>query len=386
MSTVYLDHAATTPLREEVLAAMEPYLSAAFGNPSSSHRWGQEAAAALEDARAKLANAIGAGPSEVRFVRGGTESDNIALIGGARALVRADSAATPVVLVSAIEHSAVLEPAEWLHKRAEAEMRVIPVAADGTLDLHGVSADLAARPFLASVMWANNETGLLLPVDQVVPWAQKLGGIVHTDASQALGKVSIDAAESGVDLLTATGHKLGGPRGCGILYIRAGVGVEPLIFGGGQERSLRPGTEDVAGAVGLAEAIHLAVADLGVSSAWMTEMRDRLQARLVAQIPGLRVNCQDAQRAPHVLSLGIPKVMDGAAFLMALDLEGVAASGGSACHSGAMAGSHVIAALYGADDPLATVRLSVGRRTSEADVDRGADVVSAVWHRLQSDA
>jgi cysteine desulfurase len=162
--------------------------------------------------------------------------------------------------------------------------------------------------------------------------------------------------------------------------------VEPLIFGGGQERSLRPGTEDVAGAVGLAEAIHLAVADLGVSSAWMTEMRDRLQARLVAQIPGLRVNCQDAQRAPHVLSLGIPKVMDGAAFLMALDLEGVAASGGSACHSGAMAGSHVIAALYGADDPLATVRLSVGRRTSEADVDRGADVVSAVWHRLQSDA
>ena len=386
MSTVYLDHAATTPLREDVLAAMEPYLSTTFGNPSSSHRWGQEAAAALEDARARLATAIGASPSEVRFVRGGTESDNLALIGGARALVRAHTPETPVVLVSAIEHSAVLEPAEWLHMRAEAEMRVIPVAVDGTLDLQSVSADLAARPFLASVMWTNNETGLLLPIDHVVSWAQGLGGIVHTDASQALGKVSIDVAESRVDLLTATGHKLGGPRGCGLLYIRAGVGVEPLIFGGGQERSLRPGTEDVAGAVGLAEAVHLAVADLAVSSARMTAMRDRLQARLVDQIPGLRVNCEDAHRAPHVLSLGIPEVIDGAAFLMALDLEGVAASGGSACHSGAMAGSHVIAALYGADDPLATVRLSVGRRTTEADVDRGAEVMSAVWHRLRSDA
>ena len=386
MSNVYLDHAATTPLREDVLAAMEPYLSATFGNPSSSHRWGQAAAAALEDARARLATAIGASPSEVRFVRGGTESDNLALIGGVRAMAKTNPPRTPIVLVSAIEHSAVLEPAEWLHKRAEAEMRVIPVAIDGTLDLLSVSMDLAARPFLASVMWANNETGLLLPIDHVVSWAKELGGIVHTDASQAVGKVRIDVAESGVDLLTATGHKLGGPRGCGVLYVQAGVEVEPLIFGGGQERSLRPGTEDVAGAVGLAEAIHLAVADLAVAGARMAAMRDRLQARLVAQIPGLRVNCADGQLAPHVLSLGIPEVIDGAAFLMALDLEGVAASGGSACHSGAMAGSHVIAALYGTDDPLATVRLSVCRGTTEAAASVVPEVVTAVWHRLRSNA
>jgi len=386
MSTVYLDHAATTPLREDVLASMEPYLSATFGNPSSSHRWGQEAAAALGDARAKLAAAIGADASEIRFVRGGTESDNLAIIGGVRALAKAHTGEIPVVTVSEIEHSAVLEPAEWLDERGEAEMRTIPVTPRGALDLESVSGDLDGRPSLASVMWANNETGLLLPVDDVVAWADRSGGVVHTDASQALGKVPIDVADRGVALLTATGHKLGGPRGCGVLYVRTGVEVEPLMFGGGQERSLRPGTEDVAGAVGLAEAVHLAVSDLNESGPRIAALRNRLQARLIADIPGLRVNCGNAPRAPHVLSVGLPAIADGGAFLMALDLDGVAASGGSACHSGATGGSHVIAALYGVEDPLATVRLSVGRETTEADVDRGAEAVSAVWHRMRGDA
>lgn len=171
-----------------------------------------------------------------------------------------------------------------------------------------------------------------------------------------------------------------------MLYVRTGVEVEPLMFGGGQERSLRPGTEDVAGAVGLAEAVHLAVSDLNESGPRIAALRNRLQARLIADIPGLRVNCGNAPRAPHVLSVGLPAIADGGAFLMALDLDGVAASGGSACHSGATGGSHVIAALYGVEDPLATVRLSVGRDTTEADVDRGAEAVSAVWHRMRGDA
>ena len=193
-------------------------------------------------------------------------------------------------------------------------------------------------------------------------------------------------SDSDVDLLTATGHKLGGPRGCGVLYVKDGVEVEPLIFGGGQERALRPGTEDVAGAVGLAEAIHLAVAELETSATRLRSLRDRMEARLVDRIPGLRVNCGNAARTPHILSLGLPGIDDGAAFLMALDLEGVAASGGSACHSGAAAGSHVIEALYGSNDPLITVRLSVGHDTTESDVARGADAVGTVWARMSRGA
>ena len=382
MSNAYLDHAATTPLREEVVAAMEPYLTARFGNPSSAHRWGQEASAALEGARARLASAIGARPSEVRFVRGGTESDNLAIIGGTRALAR--EGGMPIILTSAIEHSAVLEPAEWLESRGEAELHVLPVTPTGDLDLKSDVADLEDRPSLASVMWANNETGVLLPVDEVVSWARMSGTVVHTDASQAVGKVPIDLGDVGVDLLTATGHKLGGPRGCGVLFVRDGIEIEPLIFGGGQERALRPGTEDVAGAVGLAEAIHLAVHDLETSGPRMAALRDRLQGRLVDAIPGSRVNCGDAPRAPHVLSLGLPGVRNGADLLTALDLEGVAASGGSACHSGAAAASHVISALYGSDDPYATVRLSVGRATTEEEVDRGATVLAEVWGRMRN--
>lgn len=393
MSTAYLDHAATTPLRDDVVDAMAPYLSTTFGNPSSSHRWGREASAALEHARARVASALGARPGEVRFVRGGTESDNLAVIGGVRALASrakatatpAEPAARPVILVSEIEHSAVLEPAGWLHERGEAEMRRVAVGPDGTLDLTSVSDGLGGRGSLISVMWVNNETGLLLPVDDVVHWAEGHATVVHTDASQALGKVPVDLRSSPVDLLTATGHKLGGPRGSGVLYVRDGVDVEPLIFGGGQERALRPGTEDVAGAVGLAVAIDCAVADLEPTARRMAERRDRLQARLIERIPGLRVNSVEGPRAPHVLSVGVPGIDDAAAFLMALDLEGVAASGGSACHSGATGGSHVIAALYGPDDPLATVRLSVGRGTTDTDVDRGVEAVATVWSRLRSD-
>ena len=383
MPTAYLDHAATTPIRDEVIASMEPYLSHHFGNPSSSHRWGQQTSVALEDARAKLASAIGASPSEITFVRGGTESDNLGVIGGIRALANTSPNTMPLILLSTIEHSAVLEPAQWLAERGEAEVRMMPVTHDGMIKVELEDTGSFERPCLVSVMWANNETGLLLPLPEIVSWANASGAVVHSDASQAVGKVVVDASESGIDLLTATGHKLGGPRGCGVLYIRDGIEVEPLVFGGGQERSLRPGTEDVAGAVGLAEAVDLAVSDLDSTTAHMVAMRDRLQARLLSEIPGCRVNCGDAPRVPHVLSLGLPNIEDMALFLIALDLEGVAASGGSACHSGANKSSHVITALYGPEDTMSTIRLSVGRDTTENEVDLGVKAVTAVWSRLR---
>ncbi|MEE2863356.1 MAG: cysteine desulfurase family protein [Gemmatimonadota bacterium] len=382
MSTAYLDHAATTPIRAEVIAAMEPYLWHRFGNPSSSHQWGQDTSVALENARAKLASAIGANPSEIIFVRGGTESDNMGVIGGTRSLAHTFPDSKPLILVSEIEHSAVIEPAQWLENRGEAELRTIPITPEGTIGRDLSSVNPSKPPCLVSFMWANNETGLLLPLSEVCEWGKPSNVVVHTDASQAVGKVPVNVSELGVDLLTATGHKLGGPRGCGVLYIRNGIQVEPLIFGGGQERSLRPGTEDVAGAVGLAEAVHLAVSDLDSASAHMEMMRDRLQARLLSNIPGLRINCGTAPRVPHVLSVGIPDIEDAGVFLTALDLEGIAASGGSACHSGAHKSSHVISALYGPEDSLSTIRLSVGRDTTEDEVDSGAKAVTAVWSRL----
>lgn len=389
MDPTYLDHAATTPLRPEVVAAMDPYASEVFGNPSSLHGTGRKARAALEDARSQVADALGARAAEIRFVRGGTESDNLAILGSCRAARRATGRPTPL-FVSSVEHSAVLEAAEHADRAGDARLELLGVAADGRLDLsplESVSAshsggDSQPTP-VVSVMWANNETGMVLPVDEVVATAAESGATVHSDACQAIGKVRVDLRQTPMDLLTATGHKINGPRGTGILFVREGTPVEPLVFGGGQERGLRPGTEDVAGAVGLATALRLAVSELDEVSDRMRLLRDRLEAGLRSRIEGIRVNGSGAPRAPHVSSIGIPGVSDGQTLLMALDLEGLAVSGGSACHSGAGEGSHVIAALYGDHDALATVRFSFGRGSTEAEVDHAIAVTSRVVDRLR---
>ena len=382
MDAVYLDHAATTPLRREVLEAMRPYATDVFGNPSSLHRFGRAAHAALEEARASIAKALGADrPSEIVFLRGGTESDNLAVVGTVQAR-RADGEGPVPVAVSAVEHSAVLEAARWVEARGDARVAEIGVAADGSLDREALDASVARGRAVVSLMWANNETGLLLPVADVAEELREGDAVLHTDASQAVGKVPVDVASVPVDLLTATGHKLGGPRGMGILYVRSGTRLAPLLHGGGQERKLRPGTEDVAGAVGLAEAIRLAVEEQEETARRMSELRRRLEARADSEVEGLRVNAGAGPRAPHVSSLGIPGVSDGQALLMALDLEGVAVSGGSACHSGAGAGSHVIAALYGDDDAMATVRFSFGKETNDDDVDRAVEALRTVVSRM----
>jgi cysteine desulfurase len=381
MTVLYLDYAATTPVREEVLASMEPYASETFGNPSSLHRHGRAAAAGLESARAELAEALGARPSEIRFVQGGTESDNIAIIGSTRALSR-DNPDRPLVAVSEIEHSAVLEAAQYLEDRGEAEVGLVEVSVDGSVDFSDLDRHLAGRAATLSFMWANNETGLLLPVAEATEVGHLHGAVVHSDASQAIGKVPVNVTAVPVDLLTGTGHKIYGPRGMGFLFVREGTELEALHYGGGQERALRPGTEDVAAAVGLARAVRLAVEEQESMVRTLAGLRDRLERGLAKHIDDVRVNCADGIRAPHVSSLGVAGV-DGADLLMALDVEGLSVSGGSACHSGAGRGSHVIAALYGEEDPHATVRFSLGRTTSEADVDHAVRTASVVVMRLR---
>lgn len=372
MDPIYLDHAATSPMRAEVRAAMAPHLNDAFGNPSSTHRWGRAAAAALDEARWRCAEALGARAGEIVFTRGGTESDNLAVIGRA-ARIRGDGA-EPTVVVSSVEHKAVLESAEHACARGAGHLVVLEVTPDGELDLDRLETALGRGRAIVSIMWVNNETGMILPLEAVAERVVDSEATLHTDAVQAVGKVPVLVDGPPVDLLTVTGHKIYGPKGVGLLYVRSGTTLSPLLHGGGQERGLRPGTEDVAGAVGLAVALELAVREQAVEGRRLEALRDDLEARVLAAVPGARINASKAPRAPHVGSVAIPDV-DGGALLMRLDLDGIAASGGSACNSGASTGSHVIAALYGDDDPYATVRFSLGRSTRAEDVERAVDTL-----------
>jgi cysteine desulfurase len=380
MKAVYLDHAATTPVRTEVREAMEPYLSESFGNPSSLHRWGREASAALEDARATVAESLGARAEEIYFTRGGTESDNLAVLGRCRFLATQHERLT--LVVSAIEHSAVLDPAKLISERQGVDLITLPVSPEGVLNQELLRLALESGPTVVSVMWVNNETGLVFPVPDISELVDDLGGTIHTDAVQAVGKIPVNVTESSIHLLTATGHKMHGPKGTGILFVRTGLQLTPLLHGGGQEQALRAGTEDVAGAVGFACSLQLAVEEQEQLSKRLVVLRSRLEGRLLEIIPGLRINVKNANRAPHISSIGIDEV-DGEDLLSALDLEGIAASGGSACESGSTKTSHVITALYGPEDSVTTIRFSLGRETTEENVDQAVVTLSDVVARLR---
>jgi len=381
MHPVYLDYAATTPMRSEVREAMDPYLSDTFGNPSSLHQWGRRASAALESARAVAAEALGSQASEIFFTRGGTESDNLAVLGRCRALSVKGS--IPTLVISAVEHHAVYDTARWAEERGELRLVVLPVDADGTIDLDPLRVALRSGPTVVSVMWANNEIGLLLPIPEIAALVEEFGGTLHTDAVQAIGKVPVSAADPGIHLLTSTAHKIYGPRGTGLLYVLEGTEIEPLLYGGGQEGALRPGTEDVAGAVGFATALRLAVEEQAEEAIRLEALRDTFEDRVLAEITDVRINAGAALRSPSISSLGIDGA-DGGLLLNALDLEGIATSGGSACASGTNAASHVIRELSGPDDTKATVRFSMGRHSSEADVERAASVLTEVVARMRS--
>ena len=371
---VYLDHAATTPVRQEVLEAMMPFFGPRFGNPSSMHRWGREARTALDEARERVARCLGAAADEVVFTSCGTEADNMALIGVWRA--RADQGRRAVV-ITPIEHKAVLAAAHEV-AREGGEERLLTMRATGQVDPAAFDAAVRDDVAVCSVMWVNNEMGALQDVASLASLAKSRGAIFHTDAVQAFGKVEVDARTVPFDVLTISGHKIGAPKGIGALFIRRGTPMQPLMFGGEQDRGRRPGTENVAMAVGLARAAELAVAERTHEWSKLERMRDRLEASLLERIPDAVIHGRGGPRAPHITNVSVPGV-DSESMLMALDLRGVACSAGSACQSGSVTPSHVLSALGVAPDlASAAIRMSLGSMTTEACIDRVAELFPAL--------
>jgi cysteine desulfurase len=378
MDPIYLDYAATTPVRPEVREAMLPLFSERFGNPSSVHRWGQEARAQLESARARLARVIGASPGEIVFTRGGTEADNLAILGRSRMEPGRS------VVCSAIEHRAVLASAAAAAEEG-ATLHLLQPSEDGVVEPAALDAPLRAgdAPAVVSVMWVNNEIGTVQPVTELAERCADAGVVFHTDAVQALGKLPVRVDETPVSLLALSAHKVGGPKGTGALFVRRGVKLRPLHFGGGHERGLRAGTEDVAGAVGFALAAELAERERVEQGRRVGALRDRLEAGLRERVPDLRVHGAGAERAPGILNVSMPGA-SSETLLLSLDLAGIAVSSGSACSSGAVRPSHVLTAL-GLPEEIAgpSVRFSLGRETTDAEVERVLGAFPPVVARLR---
>ena len=367
---IYLDHAATTPVREEVFEAMKPFFGASFGNPSSTHRWGREARAALDEARERVAKCLGARVDEVCFTSGGTEGDNFAVLGAWRAMKGKGRAS---VVTTPIEHKAILGAVHQAAREGATE-KFLEVNRDGMVLDESFDALVGTDTAVVSIVWVNNEIGVIQNIPDLAKRAKECGAVMHTDAVQAFGKVRIDAAAQPFDLLAISGHKLGAPKGVGALFIRRGTQLEPLLHGGTQDRGRRPGTENVAAAVGLARAAELAVEEMDSECGRLRALRDKLEAGILAKVPDTVIHGRGAKRAPHILNISVPGT-DSESLLMALDLRGVAASGGSACQSGAVGASHVLSAIGVATDLVnAAVRMSLGALTTEECIDRVIEI------------
>jgi cysteine desulfurase len=383
MGRIYLDHAATTPLDPRVLEAMLPYLAQHWGNPSSVYLEAQEARKGLEWARRTVAQALGCRPQEVIFTSGASEANNLALRGVAQAMrERGDH-----IVVSAVEHHAVLHPAERLEKEGF-RVTYLPVDGQGFVDLAALEEAVGPQTVLVSIMYVNNEVGTIEPVAEAVRLVKERNprAVFHTDAVQAVGALDLDVDRLGVDLLTIGAHKFYGPKGVGALYVRSRTPLLPQQLGGSQERNRRAGTENVAGIVGLAKALELALAEREQRSAHCRALRDRLLQELPRRIPGVHITGpkDPERRAPHIASFCIEGV-EGEAVLMALDLEGVAASSGSACTSGSLEPSHVLKAM-GVPDELArgSLRLSVGKDNTAQDIEYVLAVLPGIVERLRA--
>ena len=372
---VYMDHGATTPLREEALEAMLPYLKEKFGNPSSIHSFGREARKAITAAREKTARALGADPEVIFFTSGGTESNNMAIRGAARLKGKGR------IITSAIEHHAVLDVCKDLEKDGF-EVVFLPVDRYGMVDPRAVEEAIVPGTILVSIMMGNNEVGTIQPIREICTLARKRGVFVHTDAVQCVGQLPVDVKELQLDFLSLSAHKFNGPKGVGALYVRKGIPLPPIYRGGGQERKLRPGTENVAGIVGLGRALELAVAELPEKTARLQKLRDRLIAGLTS-LEGVALNGHPKQRLPGNVHLSF-QYIEGESLLLGLDLQGVAASSGSACTSGSLEPSHVLTAM-GLDHREAhgSLRLTLGRGNTEADVDYVLQVLPPIVERLR---
>ena len=385
MPRIYLDANATTPLLPEVVEAMRPFWSESFGNPSSAHQSGQRTRSAVEHARAAVARLLNATPKELVFTSGGTESDNLALSGVLQPYLDAKE---PVHLITtSIEHHAVLYTAESLERRG-IEVTYLAPTRDGIIDPAALEAALKPHTKLVSVMLANNETGAVQPVGKLARIAKAHGALVHTDAVQAAAKLPLDLSGEfkNVDLLSLSGHKMYAPQGTGVLFVRKGVQLTPLFHGGPHERQRRAGTENVPGIVGLGRAAELAHEWLNspVDADNLTTLRNRLEQGLLATIPDTRVNADAAPRVPNTTNLRIAGI-DAEALLIALDIQGVAASFGAACQSGATEPSHVLLAMgISPAEARSSLRLSLSRLTTAEEIDRALEIIPAAVARLRS--
>ncbi len=379
MRRIYLDHAATTPTRPEVVKAMLPYFTDIFGNPSSIYSSGQEAKGAIEEARAKIASFIGARGEEVVFTSGGTESDNLAIKGVAYANEHRGNH----IITTSIEHRAVIETCKFLEGRGF-KVTYLPVDRNGLVDPQDVRKAIIDKTILISVMHANNEIGTIEPVAEIGKIAKEEGIYFHTDAVQTVGHIPVNVDEIGVDLCAMSAHKLYGPKGVGALYIRKGTRFTPIMHGGEHERYRRAGTENVPGIVGFGKAIELAQGEMVEEAKRLVPLRDKLIEGLLERIDLVRLNGHPWQRLPNNVNVSI-KFIEGESMILNLDLEGICASAGSACSSSSLEPSHVLVALgLSPQEAHGSLRFTLGRETSEEDVDRVLEILSRIVARLRS--
>ena len=380
-TSVYLDYNATTPLASEVLEAMLPYLRGDFGNPSSIHQYGRRAKAALLEARETLASFLSASGSEIVFTASGTEADNLAILGVVAAEEEVERPRRHLV-TSTIEHHAVLNVMRHLEKKGY-EVTYLPVDRSGRVFEGALEGSLRPDTLLVSIMSANNETGVIQPVKELARTAHEAGALFHTDGVQACGKIAVNVEESFADLLSLSAHKLYGPKGVGALYVRKGTAFKPVFRGGGQERARRPGTENVAGIVGLAEAAKRAGALLSEESARLLALREEIEISVLREIPGSRLNGEGSERTPNTANFRFDGA-DGEDLVKHLDREGFALSTGAACSAGAIAPSHVLIAMGLPDEWLrGAVRFSLGSGNTSAEVDAVLHMLPPMVARLR---
>jgi cysteine desulfurase len=375
---IYLDHSATTPVRPEVLEAMLPYFGEDFGNPSSAHRFSQKPQEAVEGSRNKVAAALRCHPEEIIFTSGGTESDNLAILG----VVRAAGGQKKHFITSAIEHKAVLETGHYLEKQGM-EVTYLPVDGRGLVSTDDLKKSIRPDTALISIMLANNEVGVVQPLAEMTDLAREAGIPFHTDAVQALGKIPLSVDDLGVDLLSISAHKIYGPKGIGALYLRNGTGLTPLFSGGHHEMGKRAGTENVPGIVGLGIAAELAVGEMEEEGRRLDGLREILWEKISARIDAVSLNGHPDSRLPHLASISFQGV-EGEAMMLNLDLKGVAVSTGSACTTGTLEASHVLLAM-GIDPAVAqgTLRFSLGRSNTGEDIDYVTETLPEIVDRLR---
>jgi cysteine desulfurase len=379
MKRIYLDYNSTTPIDPAVVEAMRPFWESEFGNPSNIHSFGRAARAGLEEARSKVARAIGAKPEEIYFTSGGTEANNWAIKG----VAWANRSKGNHIITSQIEHSSVLETCRYL-ERTGFELTYLGVDEYGMVDPESLRRALRKETLLVSIMHSNNEVGTIQPIPELSRIAHNHGVLFHTDAIQSLGKVAVSVSQLGVDLLTLSGHKIHGPKGVGCLYCRKGTRILPLLHGGHHERNLRAGTENLTGIVGMGRACEILAEAWPEDAKRMKELRDGLEQKILEAIPKVKLNGHPKQRLPNTLNISIGYV-EGEALLMQLDLEGIAVSSGSACSSGTFEPSPVLTAMGLPQEYLnSPLRISLGRETTQAELDELVAALTKITQKLRA--